>query len=129
MQLRVGAAVRLGQSVKILVDLIDLILNALIKAAVNLVACVIDKSFSCKLGNALFRCKVLDYIGDNGLGVVAADRGGGGTVLAADKVKLLGESFLVLLLGDIALIVHTAENFFLTGLIILNTVKRVVVGG
>ena len=74
LKLRRGAVRCLGQRVKILIDLVDLGLNVLVKAAVDLVACVVYKRLCRKLGDALFGGKVLDYIGDNGLGVVAAHR-------------------------------------------------------
>ena len=74
MKLRRGAVRGLGQRIKILIDLIDLGLNVLVKAAVDLVACVVYKRLCRKLGDALFGGKILDYIGDNGLGVVAAHR-------------------------------------------------------
>ena len=116
-----------GQLVKVGVDRIDLCLNVLINAGVDLVACVVNELACRDAADALGLGKVGDNVGEHDFFVVAVDAGGVGRIFAADKLKLLVYGFVILRLVDVALIIHLAQDVFLTLLIILNAVERVVV--
>ena len=77
--------------------------------------------------DALCLGKVGDDVGEHDFFVVAVDAGGVGRIFAADKLKLLIYGLFILGFVKIALLIHLAKDVFLTFLIILNAVERVVV--
>ena len=127
LKLRLCAVLSLGQLVKIGVDRIDLCLNVLIYAGIDLVACIVNELACRNAADALCLGKVGDNVGEHDFFVVAVDAGGVGRIFAADKLKLLIYGLFILGFVKIALLIHLAKDVFLTFLIILNAVERVVV--
>ena len=76
--------------------------------------------------DALGLGKVGDNVGNDDLFVVAVGRGAGG-VFAADKFELLGFCGLVLVLFEVALLIHLAQYVLLALLVVFNAVERVVI--
>ena len=124
-----GAVAGLGERVKVCVDSVDLCLHIHVDAGVDLVARVVYQASGGLSADALGLGKVAYNVRDNDLLVVGVGSCAGGLVLAADEVELLGLCLLILILVQVALLIHLAQDVLLTRLVVLNAVEGVIVGG
>ena len=82
---------------------------------------------ACRVAaDALCLGKIGDNVGNDDLFIVGIGRRAG-RILAADKFELLTLSLFVLRLVEVALLIHLAQDIFLTLLVVLNAVERVVI--
>ena len=103
-------------------------MNINVYAAVYVVAAVVYQRLGDLFGNALFLCEVLDHVVHDGLDIVAVNVVGAFALAgcAVNEVQLLGDGFLILLLGDVALEVHLLEDVLLPFLIVFGVLERVI---
>ena len=118
---------RLRYRREVAVDRVDTGLNVRIKAAVYLVAAVIEQCARGVLADALLLHEVLRDIVNDRLGVVGHYLLSIALVGGVGEDKLLFYGLTVLGIVDIALLVHLAQDRLLTLLIVLPVIEGVVI--
>ena len=126
LELLAGGRRALRHIVEVSIDVVDRLLDARIVAGIDLVAAGIEQRARRVAADALLLDEVVEHVVDDGLGVVAVDGLGGIVGLAAHEHELLRHSLVVLLLRDVALLVHLLEDRLLPGLVVLAADEGVV---
>ena len=128
--LQLLVAVRsLGYCREVAVDRVDIGLNVSVKAAVDLVAAVIEQGTRGVLADAFLRHEVLCDIVNDRLGIVGHYLLSIALVGGVGEDKLLVHGLTVLVIVDIALLVHLAQDRLLTLLVVLPVIERVIIRG
>ena len=118
---------RLRYRREVAVDRVDTGLNVCIKAAVYLVAAVIEQGTRGVLADAFLRHEILRDIVNDRLSVVGHYLLSIALVGSVSEDKLLIHGLTVLVIVDIALLVHLAQDRLLTLLIVLPVIEGVVI--
>ena len=119
----------LRQIIQIRIVFVDHALDTRVVAGVDLIAAGIQQGLRRVVADALLLHEVLQHVLNDGLGIVAVDRLVAAAALAVDEDQLLGDGLVILLLGDVALIVHLPEDRLLPCLVVVAADERVVLGG
>ena len=129
LELLAGGRRALRHVVEVGINIVDRLLDARVIAGIDLIAAGIEQRARRVAADALLLDEVVEHVVDNGLGIVAVDGLGALFGLAAHEHELLRHGLVVLLLRDIALLVHLLEDGLLPGLIVLAADEGVVLRG
>ena len=123
------AAPGIGDGVQVRIDGVNGVLHIHVQAGIHVVAAVIQQGLGRLLADALELHQVIDHIVNDNLSIVGENVLGDFLAGGAGEHQLLGHGVLILLVVDVALLVHLPQDGFLPFLVVLLVIEGVIIGG